>query len=677
MQRDELALRASLMRAQSASKTPPFATSDEVGAVRHDTWNLPAVHAAAPLVIAFVAYFLAGKLGQATTSIRSSNLGPVWPAYGVALAAFLTYGYRVWPAIVISAFVVAVQGSVSAAAAAGQAVGATFAAMTGAFLLRRIPDFQPTLPRLRDALGLIFVGAFGSALISSVLGTLSLYATGVQAYAGLFSSWLIYWLGDSTGVLLITPLVFTIPQLQFPSTRRVVEFVALLTLLCGACFVLFGDAPMFPIRLPFAVFPFVLWGAIRFGIAGVTLSVLATAGIATVLTALGYGPFVGNTTFAEAVILDVLFIGLSLPGLVIAAVISERRQAERDRERLIREQAGMEARLHLAAIVESSEDAIWSQDLNGTIRSWNAAAERMFGYTAEEIIGRPVSMLLPANVRDEDRNTLEELRAGDRIIHRETTRRTKSDVLVHVSLTVSAMRDGAGALVGVAKIARDTSEQRKAREALSVVNRKLIEAQEAERSRIARELHDDICQRLALLSFDLSSDTPATTEDKERLRRRVADIATDVQALSHNLHAAKLDLLGLAAGCKRFCDEFAEKQKVTVRFEARDVPRRVPSDVSLCLYRILQEALHNAAKHSGGANFDVQLSGGRDVLELVVKDHGVGFDVNRAKLVPGIGLVSMQERVNLVGGDLAIESAPHKGASIHVRVPLPHPSANG
>src|SRR6188474_1464174 len=106
------------------------------------------------LAVVFLAYFVAGKLGQATTNIRSSNLGPVWPAYGIALASFLAYGYRVWPAVFAGAFVVAAQGSVSLFAAAGQAAGATIAAMSGAYALRRIPDFDPALSRLRDALGL-------------------------------------------------------------------------------------------------------------------------------------------------------------------------------------------------------------------------------------------------------------------------------------------------------------------------------------------------------------------------------------------------------------------------------------------------------------------------------------------------------------------------------------------
>ena len=132
--------------------------------------------------IAFAAYIVAGKLGQATSSIRSSNLGPVWPAYGIALAAFLLYGNRVWVGIAAAAFLVAFLSPVSAVAAVGQATAATLAALIGAFLLCRIAKFRPSLSRLRDALALIVLGAFGSAVVSASIGVSVLYATHAEAY---------------------------------------------------------------------------------------------------------------------------------------------------------------------------------------------------------------------------------------------------------------------------------------------------------------------------------------------------------------------------------------------------------------------------------------------------------------------------------------------------------------
>jgi signal transduction histidine kinase len=505
------------------------------------------------LTIVFLAYVIAGKLGQATTNIRSSNLGPVWPAYGVALAAFLGYGYRVWPGIAASAFLVASQGSVSPLAAAGQATGATVAAVTGTYLLRRISQFDPSLSRLRDALGLILLGAFGSAILSASIGIVSLYATGIQPYSGLSSAWIIYWLGDSTGVLLITPLIFTLPQLfRLQSRARIVELAALVMVLIAACVVIFGDLPLFSIRLnvlAFAVTPFVMWGAINFGIAGATLSVFIIATIATLLTALGRGPFSGNTPFTNAALLDVLFIVLALSGLALAALIAERERAEHDREQLIREQI--------------------------------------------------------------------------------------------------------------------------ANEALSRLSGKLMDAQESERARISRELHDDIGQRLGLLTVQLNDLLPGSPDIPRRvveLQRHASEIAADVQSLSHELHSSKLELLGVATTMKLFCGEFSGQQNVTVDFEAGDVPSGVPTATSLNLFRVLQEALHNSAKHSAARQYAVRLWAADGWIHLVVSDGGVGFDVEAAKRGRGLGLVSMEERLKLVGGHLTIESQPRRGTAIRARV---------
>src|SRR5258708_654105 len=134
----------------------------------------------AEITIVFVAYFVAGKLGQATSNIRSSNLGPVWPAYGVALAAILLFGYRVWVAIAVAAFLIAFLSPVSLVTSVGQAGGATLAAVAGAFLLLHVAKFRPSLSRLRDALALIVLGALGSAMVSATIGVSVLYATHVQ-----------------------------------------------------------------------------------------------------------------------------------------------------------------------------------------------------------------------------------------------------------------------------------------------------------------------------------------------------------------------------------------------------------------------------------------------------------------------------------------------------------------
>ena len=627
----------------------------------------------------FLAYLIAGKLGQATTNIRSSNLGPVWPAYGIALAAFLAYGYRVWPGIVASAFVVAFSSAVPPLAAAGQAIGATLAAFTGASLLRRIPDFDPSLPRLSHALGLVVLGAFGSSIISASIGVFSLYATEVQAYSGLASAWLIYWLGDSTGVLLITPLVFTLPSLfRIRSRAQVIELAALLTLLTTTCFIIFGDLDLIPIRLhvmAFAVLPLVMWAAIDFSVGGASLSVFLVATMATIATAYGFGPFSAHSSFINAVLLDVLFAVLSVSGLALGALIAERERAKSDHEQLIREQTAVETRLRLAAIIESSHDAIFSKGLNGIVLSWNAAAERIFGFSEREIIGRPAAILVPPELKDEEDRLLQRFRAGERIDRFRTTRVTKAGHTVAVSLTITPLSDAAGRLVGVAEIARDVTEQDQAERAVSSLSSRLIHAQEEERARIARELHDDIGQRLALLAIgltDRSQTAPGLLHESEatRLKDQAVEIAADIQALAHELHSSKLEVLGVATAMGSFCHEFSHQKHVEIDFAVLHVPDQVSSDISLCLFRVLQEALHNAAKHSGVQHFEVRLTGADGQIHLLVSDAGKGFDLEAARAGRGLGLVSMGERLTLVGGDVVIDTQPGRGTRIHARAPV-------
>lgn len=222
----------------------------------------------------------------------------------------------------------------------------------------------------------------------------------------------------------------------------------------------------------------------------------------------------------------------------------------------------------------------------------------------------------------------------------------------------------------------DVTDQKVAQEALEKVSGKLIEAQEQERSRIARELHDDISQRLALLSLELErahSGSDVSNSRREArimdIRKHCSEIAADVQALSHQLHSSKLDYLGLVSAVRGFCAEFSKLKSVNVEFVDENVPNPLPKDVSLCLFRVAQEALHNALKHSGTTRFAVALRGTPGHVQLEVRDWGVGF--NRGPSASqGLGLVSMQERVNLVHGTFHIESTPTKGTVVFASVPV-------
>jgi signal transduction histidine kinase len=209
-------------------------------------------------------------------------------------------------------------------------------------------------------------------------------------------------------------------------------------------------------------------------------------------------------------------------------------------------------------------------------------------------------------------------------------------------------------------------------ETLSTMSRKLIESQEQERIRIGRELHDDINQRLAMLSVELEQLQRNPVDVQARvieLQKRATEISNDVQALSHELHSAKLQYLGVVGGIKSWCKEFGERQTMEIEFSS-DVSIALPPEVGLCLFRVLQEALHNAVKHSGVNRIGVQLAKHSHEVHLIITDAGRGFDLNAAREGRGLGLTNMQERVRLLNGTILVKSKPMSGTTIHVRVPL-------
>ena len=221
----------------------------------------------------------------------------------------------------------------------------------------------------------------------------------------------------------------------------------------------------------------------------------------------------------------------------------------------------------------------------------------------------------------------------------------------------------------------DITERKQAEEALSGMTRKLIEAQEQERARIARELHDDINQRLAVLAIDLGgllrderNELPTGIRDRlQELQRMTSDISSDLHTLSHELHSSTLEYLGLVKGMRNWCEEYSLRQNLKIDFKTHDVPD-LPQDISLCLFRVLQEAVHNAAKYSGVKQIEVRLTDASGEIQLIVRDSGQGFDVEA--VTRGLGLTSMQERVRLVGGSIVIDSKPQTGTTVHVRVPF-------
>ena len=456
-----------------------------------------------------------------------------------------------------------------------------------------------------------------------------------------------------------------------------------------------------------------------------------------------------------------------------------------------------------AAIVESSDDAIISKNLDGIISSWNKSAQRLFGYSENEAVGQPITMLIPRELQHEEDDILRRLKAGERIEHYETVRVTKTGEKFKVSLTISPLKDSTGRVFGFSKIARDITERMRAEqtlreseerfrlvansapsliwmagtdklciffnqgwlnftgrsmeeelgdgwvsgvhpedvqrchefysdsfdaraefeleyrlrradgeyrwiidhgvprfesdgtfcgyigsciditdrklseESLHTLSGRLINAQEEERARIARELHDDFSQRLALLGIGLGQlwKKLPKSDFQERLKvlemlKNTKEMSSDLHSLSHQLHSSKLEHVGLVAALNGLSNEISEKYHIPVQFTDFGFPFAIPKEVALCLFRVAQEALGNVAKHSGAKSAQVELSAMEDGVALRISDQGCGFDPNRRNSGAGIGLIGMSERLRLIGGRLSVNSQHERGTDIIAEVPL-------
>ena len=305
----------------------------------------------------------------------------------------------------------------------------------------------------------------------------------------------------------------------------------------------------------------------------------------------------------------------------------------------------------------------------------NETFEELTGWSCGEVAGRsPRDIKLWVDSNERMAFVKQLLEKGN--VQDLEVRIRRKDGQIRTMLGSSELIDFGGEPCGLS-VFTDITERKQAEAALAGVSRKLIEAQEQERSRIARELHDDINQRIAMLAVDLdrlqqgmSGSDPEMGSLVKGLQKRLMDIGIEVQTISHRLHSSKLEYLGLTVACRGFCREVSERHKVTVSFSADDIPSDLPRDISLCLFRVLQESLTNAIKYSGVQRFDVHLRRLSDDIQMSVRDRGTGFDVDAAMNGKGLGLISMRERASLVNGTVSIASTPMDGTEITIRVPL-------
>jgi PAS domain S-box-containing protein len=370
-----------------------------------------------------------------------------------------------------------------------------------------------------------------------------------------------------------------------------------------------------------------------------------------------------------------LIAGLSLIAIEAALILALIWQRKR-RRRIEDELALTNDRLRLA--VESGKSVGWDFDVERGRNQWFGDLQTVFGMSGDGFdaaVGdfservHPADRAAVENAISNARHTGEPYAAEFRV--------NRSDGEVRwISAKGKFYFASSGEPERMLGIGTDVTERKSAEEALKGLSGRLIQAQEAERSRIAREIHDDYQQRLAMLSIDLEGLGQYLEQDSEgsdRLRElwdRAGQLGADLHSLSHRLHSSTLDNLGLVAALRSLCTEFSDYHSIDVNFVEENVPRNIPREVALCLFRVTQEALQNVKKHSFADSAEVRVEGFGQKIHLSISDRGAGFDQGAASRQSGIGIRSMEERVRLVGGQFAVHSRPMEGAEIDVWVPI-------
>jgi PAS domain S-box-containing protein len=352
-------------------------------------------------------------------------------------------------------------------------------------------------------------------------------------------------------------------------------------------------------------------------------------------------------------------------------------------------QKAQESQATVQALLETASQAILAIDQHGRIVLANAATEKMFGYGREELINQNLGKLIPEQFRQQHANHIanwflqpcnRRMGTGLKLCG---VRKDGTEFPADISLSYMQGRDG---VLGVAFVSDITDRKRNEellldyQKRLQKLTANLLTVQEAGNQDLARELHDVFSQELAALNMELSTLQPSKASDPlgERLAElagKIGRLAEQMHDTARRLHPQILHELGLETALREQCDAFSRQSGIPLQFGCNEIPVSLPEDVSLCLYRVAQEALLNIRKHSGATEVRVQVHRESGGIRLVVEDTGDGFDLNQARKSGGLGLIGMEERVRLVDGNFSIRSQPGLGTTVEVFIPINEPRA--
>jgi signal transduction histidine kinase len=657
-------------------------------------------------------YHLAARLGLKMAYVQF-NTSPVWPPTGIALAALLLFGLDLWPGVSLGVLLGSLLTGADPRFALGITLGNTLEAVTGAYLLKRVANFDNALDHIRDVVGLAIVAVF-CTVISASIGTLTLMLTGEGSWLAFGAIWSTWWIGDLLGALVIAPvlLVWLTPPRFHARGRRYAEGILLLVLLILVTSYVFGGTTsnsILHLALIYLVFPFIIWAALRFEQHGTTLAILAISGIAIWGTVHGLGPFSHESLNDSLILLQTFTAVVSLTGLILAAATIERRNATEALKQRAEE---------LATLNDSSKTFLDSFEIAsiyhticrlavtrlGLDVAWiEVPAHEQENKLPNAVHGLPVEALSPQKDQWEKQTDLQPgtpflIRSDD-----DLPRPAGEDRVYHAyaafPLVFSASTLGALKMLSrnqafftedrriliqsyanLAAVAIQNAwlldEVRMTNRQLHALSQRLMKAQEDERLHLSRELHDESGQLLAALTVQLGllerdALHPETIHAHiAELKQTAGSIQQNLHRLAVNLRPASLDHLGLVTTLQQYIHEFSRQYNIIVEFEAVGIQeKRLPIEIETALFRIIQESLTNVVLHARAEQVDVLLSLTEKRISVIVEDNGIGFAPAPSMTEDQLGLFGMRERVEMLGGTFTIESAPGKGATIKAEVP--------
>jgi PAS domain S-box-containing protein len=618
-------------------------------------------------LVGFASY-LTAVLGGAL-ALRPQMIWPLWPGCAFLVAILLLTPQRIWPALIVSGLagfiIYDLQDGLPIRSIVLLIASDLIEILVAAFGVKYALGQRPRLSSLAS----LAKYAFFAVILAPSLAA----CVGAAAFSyNYISSWKMSFLTEALALLSVTPAMLSWAHAvrANKSLSYYVELGMLLTWLNVVGYITFlSSSASNDLTVLYLPVPLLLWAALRFGILGVSSSLNVVAFFSISAAIHQRGPFAGGAPPLDDVrTLQLFLFTASSSFLVLAALMEEHQQS-------LRESRESEQRFRLVA--NTAPVMIWMSGPDKLCTYFNQPWLEFSGRPLEAELGNGWSERVhPQDLTDclDISTRAFALRESFRKQYR--LRRHDGEYRWVVDIGVPRLSPE-GLFAGYIGSCIDVTESKLAEEALGGMGRRLIEAHEEERTWIARELHDDINQRIALLTVQLKQWAQHPPSSEANVRKHIgsvceqlSDLGRDVQALSHRLHSSKLEYLGIGVAAGSFCKELSEQQQVEIEFSQAGIPHSLPKEIALCLFRVLQEALQNAVKHSGARHFRVELHGTSSEIQLTVSDLGVGFDQQVATDHRGIGLISMRERLQLVGGELSIQSEPGHGTTINACVPL-------